>query len=112
MKIPMTETVLHPPTIDDTRAAIAAGTTTATALAEHYYRQIESRDGEIGAFLTLCKERAFVILVGERLHDTDATHILLDTGVENAHLAEQRAECSGHRRSIAGRDECHGGDDA
>ena len=33
-------------------------TTTATALAETFYRKIEKDDAQIGAFLTLSKERA------------------------------------------------------
>ena len=33
--------------------------TTATALAENFYKKIEAEDERIGAYLTLCKERAF-----------------------------------------------------
>ena len=35
------------------------GKTTALALAEEHYSRIEKQDAEIGAYLTLCKERAF-----------------------------------------------------
>jgi aspartyl-tRNA(Asn)/glutamyl-tRNA(Gln) amidotransferase subunit A len=45
-------------TIDGTRAAIAAGETTATALAELHYARIESKDHEINSFLALSRERA------------------------------------------------------
>jgi aspartyl-tRNA(Asn)/glutamyl-tRNA(Gln) amidotransferase subunit A len=45
-------------TIDATRAAIQERRTTATALAEDFYQRIEKQDPEIGAYLTLSKERA------------------------------------------------------
>ena len=45
-------------TIDDVRNAIEAGQTTAAALARDFYRRIRQEDSEIGAFLTLCEERA------------------------------------------------------
>src|SRR5437588_9349310 len=45
-------------TIDDVRSAITAKNTTATALAESFYSRIESTDGQIGAYLSLCKDRA------------------------------------------------------
>src|SRR5579863_9518421 len=45
-------------TIDDVRSAIAERKTTATALARKYYARINKEDPEIGAFLTLCEERA------------------------------------------------------
>jgi len=45
-------------TIDDIRAAVAARKTTATAFAEEYYARIRKEDPEIGAFLTLCEDRA------------------------------------------------------
>jgi aspartyl-tRNA(Asn)/glutamyl-tRNA(Gln) amidotransferase subunit A len=45
-------------TIDGARTAVAEGATTATALAEAYFTAIQKQDGEIGAFLTLSKERA------------------------------------------------------
>ena len=45
-------------TIDGVRSAIAEGKTTATALAEEFYTRIKQEDPEIGAFLTLCKDRA------------------------------------------------------
>ena len=45
-------------TIDDVRSAIAGRQTTATALARDFYTRIRQEDPEIGAFLTLCEERA------------------------------------------------------
>ena len=45
-------------TIDSVRNAIAERTLTATALAEEFYTRIKQADPEIGAFLTLSKERA------------------------------------------------------
>ena len=45
-------------TIDDIRSKIAERQTTATALARDCYARIRKEDPEIGAFLTLCEERA------------------------------------------------------
>ncbi len=45
-------------TIDSARAAVAERKTSATALAEAFYEKIASDDPEIGAYLTLSKERA------------------------------------------------------
>src|SRR5271154_3961214 len=45
-------------TIDSARAAVQARTTTAFALVEACYERIQQEDGQIGAFLTLSKERA------------------------------------------------------
>jgi aspartyl-tRNA(Asn)/glutamyl-tRNA(Gln) amidotransferase subunit A len=45
-------------TINSARAAIQERRTTAFALAEECYARIEKEDGQIGAFLTLSKERA------------------------------------------------------
>jgi aspartyl-tRNA(Asn)/glutamyl-tRNA(Gln) amidotransferase subunit A len=45
-------------TIDGIRNSIAERRTTATALAEEFYTRIKQEDPEIGAFLTLSKERA------------------------------------------------------
>jgi len=45
-------------TIDEVRSSIAAGQTTATALAASFYSKIEAQDGPIGAYLTLSKDRA------------------------------------------------------
>jgi aspartyl-tRNA(Asn)/glutamyl-tRNA(Gln) amidotransferase subunit A len=47
-----------PLTIDAVRNAVQARTTTALALAEEHYARIQKDDSKIGAFLTLCKERA------------------------------------------------------
>ena len=45
-------------TIDAARSAIQERKTTALALAEAHYARIQKEDGQIGAFLTLSKERA------------------------------------------------------
>ncbi|PYX97292.1 MAG: Asp-tRNA(Asn)/Glu-tRNA(Gln) amidotransferase GatCAB subunit A, partial [Acidobacteria bacterium] len=45
-------------TIDEARSAIQQGKTSAVALAESFYRNIKTRDSEIGAYLTLSNERA------------------------------------------------------
>src|SRR4051794_41934025 len=45
-------------TIDGARSAIQERKTTASALAESFYSQIEKKDGDIGAFLALSRERA------------------------------------------------------
>ncbi|HEY4053350.1 MAG TPA: Asp-tRNA(Asn)/Glu-tRNA(Gln) amidotransferase subunit GatA [Terriglobales bacterium] len=45
-------------TIDAARSAVAEGKTSALALAEAFYAKIESDDPNIGAYLTLSKERA------------------------------------------------------
>jgi aspartyl-tRNA(Asn)/glutamyl-tRNA(Gln) amidotransferase subunit A len=45
-------------TIDAARSAVQEGKTTATALAESFYDKIGKDDPQIGAFLTLSKERA------------------------------------------------------
>jgi aspartyl-tRNA(Asn)/glutamyl-tRNA(Gln) amidotransferase subunit A len=45
-------------TIDEIRNAIIEERTTATALATDFYDRIRKEDSEIGAFLTLCQERA------------------------------------------------------
>ncbi len=45
-------------TIDSARSAIQQRRTTATALADAYYSKIDRDDPAIGAYLTLCKDRA------------------------------------------------------
>ena len=45
-------------TIDAARTAVQDRKTTALALAEAHYARIQKEDGQIGAFLTLSKERA------------------------------------------------------
>jgi aspartyl-tRNA(Asn)/glutamyl-tRNA(Gln) amidotransferase subunit A len=47
-----------PRTIDEVRSAIVERQTTATAVAQDFYARIRKEDAEIGAFLTLCEERA------------------------------------------------------
>jgi aspartyl-tRNA(Asn)/glutamyl-tRNA(Gln) amidotransferase subunit A len=44
--------------IDAVRNSVQERKTTALALAESHYARIEKEDGKIGAYLTLCKERA------------------------------------------------------
>src|ERR1700723_2436784 len=44
--------------VDSARSAIQERKTTALALAEDHYARIQKEDGQIGAYLTLCKERA------------------------------------------------------
>ncbi|HET7205515.1 MAG TPA: Asp-tRNA(Asn)/Glu-tRNA(Gln) amidotransferase subunit GatA [Terriglobales bacterium] len=51
-------------TVDETRSAIAERKTTATALAEAFYANIGKQDSEIGAYLTLCKDRALLKAAG------------------------------------------------
>src|SRR5882724_1287254 len=45
-------------TIESARSSVQQRKTTALALAEAHYAQIQKEDGQIGAFLTLCKDRA------------------------------------------------------
>jgi aspartyl-tRNA(Asn)/glutamyl-tRNA(Gln) amidotransferase subunit A len=45
-------------TIDAARSGIQDRTTTSMAMVESFYEKIEKEDGEIGAFLTLTRERA------------------------------------------------------
>jgi len=45
-------------TIDSARSAVQERRTTTAALVEHYYAKIEKHDPAIGAYLTLCKDRA------------------------------------------------------
>jgi aspartyl-tRNA(Asn)/glutamyl-tRNA(Gln) amidotransferase subunit A len=45
-------------TIEGVRAAVESRKTTALALAEAHYARIQEQDGQIGAYLTLCKDRA------------------------------------------------------
>ncbi|WP_390891561.1 Asp-tRNA(Asn)/Glu-tRNA(Gln) amidotransferase subunit GatA [Edaphobacter flagellatus] len=45
-------------TIDDVRSAVAAGSTTATALAEKHYAKIADGDAKINSYLSLSRERA------------------------------------------------------
>jgi len=45
-------------TIDAARSAVQERTTSSAALVESFYARIQKEDGQIGAYLTLCKERA------------------------------------------------------
>jgi aspartyl-tRNA(Asn)/glutamyl-tRNA(Gln) amidotransferase subunit A len=49
---------LHAHTIDSTRSAVQNRSATAMATVEVYYEKIQREDGLVGAFLTLCKDRA------------------------------------------------------
>ena len=46
-------------TVDSARTAVLEKQTTATELVDAFYRRIDAEDGAIGAYLTLCKERAY-----------------------------------------------------
>jgi aspartyl-tRNA(Asn)/glutamyl-tRNA(Gln) amidotransferase subunit A len=46
-------------TIDSARTAVLEKQTTATALVDAFYRKIDAEDAAVGAYLTLCKERAY-----------------------------------------------------
>ena len=46
-------------TVDSARTAVLEKQTTATALVDAFYRKIDAEDAAIGAYLTLCKERAY-----------------------------------------------------
>ncbi|MGH9603957.1 MAG: amidase family protein, partial [Terriglobales bacterium] len=45
-------------TISGVRNVIAEGKTSAAALAEAFYAKINAEDGDVHAYLTLCRERA------------------------------------------------------
>src|SRR6202142_3526397 len=47
-------------TIDNIRSEIAERRISATALTRDFYSRIQKEDPEIGAFLTLCEERALM----------------------------------------------------
>ena len=66
-------------TVDGTRTAIQERQTTATAIAESFYKKIASEDGEINGYLTLCRERAL-----EQARKIDA---IADKGDELPRLA-------------------------
>ncbi len=50
---------LDPLTVDSARTAVLEKQISATALVDAFYQKIEAEDGAIGAYLTLCKERAY-----------------------------------------------------
>jgi aspartyl-tRNA(Asn)/glutamyl-tRNA(Gln) amidotransferase subunit A len=54
----LTAEILKNLTIDEVRNAVAAGQTTATALAEMHYDRIAVEDKEIHSYLSLSRERA------------------------------------------------------
>ena len=49
----------RPLTVDSARTAVLEKQTTATELVDAFYAKIDAEDGAIGAYLTLCKERAY-----------------------------------------------------
>src|SRR5271169_3055824 len=46
-------------TVDAARTAVLEKQTSATALVDAFYKKVEAEDPAIGAYLTLCKERAY-----------------------------------------------------
>jgi len=46
-------------TVESARAAVLEKQTTATALVDAFYAKIEAEDADTGAYLTLCKDRAY-----------------------------------------------------
>ncbi len=46
-------------TVDSARTAVLEKQCTATELVDAFYQEIDAADGAIGAYLTLCKERAY-----------------------------------------------------
>jgi len=50
---------LDPLTVDSARTAVVERQTSASALVDAFYRKVEAEDAAIGAYLTLCKERAY-----------------------------------------------------
>jgi aspartyl-tRNA(Asn)/glutamyl-tRNA(Gln) amidotransferase subunit A len=50
---------LDPLTVDSSRTAVLEKQITATALVEAFYRRIDAEDRAIGAYLALCRERAY-----------------------------------------------------
>src|SRR5215471_11405291 len=51
-------TALETMTVESTRTAVLEKQTTASALVDAFYKKIEAADPAVGAYLTLCKERA------------------------------------------------------
>jgi aspartyl-tRNA(Asn)/glutamyl-tRNA(Gln) amidotransferase subunit A len=50
---------IDPLTVESARTAVLEKQTTATALVDAFYQKIDAEDGAIGAYLTLCRERAY-----------------------------------------------------
>src|ERR1019366_7712677 len=46
-------------TVDSVRTAVLERQSTATAIVDAFYQKVEAEDAAIGAYLTLCKERAY-----------------------------------------------------
>jgi len=51
-------TEIKPLSIDDIRASVESGTSRATAIAESYFEQIQTRDPQIHSYLSVNRERA------------------------------------------------------
>jgi aspartyl-tRNA(Asn)/glutamyl-tRNA(Gln) amidotransferase subunit A len=51
---------IDPLTVDSARTAVLEKQTTATSLVDAFYQKIDAEDGAIGAYLTLCRERAYL----------------------------------------------------
>ena len=50
---------IDPLTVESARTAVLEKQTTATALVDVFYQKIDAEDAAIGAYLTLCRERAY-----------------------------------------------------
>jgi aspartyl-tRNA(Asn)/glutamyl-tRNA(Gln) amidotransferase subunit A len=50
---------IDPLTVESARTAVLEKQTTATALVDAFYQKIDAEDPAIGAYLTLCRERAY-----------------------------------------------------
>jgi len=51
---------IDPLTVESARTAVLEKQTTATALVDAFYEKIDAEDAAIGAYLTLCRERAYL----------------------------------------------------
>jgi len=51
---------MEPLTVESARTAVQEKQTTATALVDAFYQKIDAEDAAIGAYLTLCRERAYL----------------------------------------------------
>ena len=86
-------------TIDAVRSAVQEQTTTSAALVESFYARIQKEDGQIGAYLTLCKERA--LEQAERM-DRMATEGKLLPPLGGVPLAIKDVMCTRGVRTTAG----------
>jgi len=86
-------------TIDAVRSAVQEQTTTSAALVDSFYARIQKEDGQIGAYLTLCKERA--LEQAERM-DRMATEGKLLPPLGGVPLAIKDVMCTRGVRTTAG----------